>query len=77
MSFKCLDCKRDTKKIKEYYMVHDRVWKQAVPKGRGMLCIKCLGRRLGRKLTKKDFQRLPINDSPLMDQVPKKLSSIQ
>jgi hypothetical protein len=50
----CLDCRKDTHKLDEYYMVVNRVWKRANPAGRGMLCIKCLETRLGRKLGHKD-----------------------
>ncbi len=55
----CTDCKKDT--WNEYYMLYSRVWKKANPKGKGMLCIRCVENRLGRKLNKKDFTKLPIN----------------
>lgn len=42
-------------------MVHDEVWLEANPKGRGMLCIGCLELRLGRLLTKDDFTDAPVN----------------
>lgn len=57
--FNCLDCGIDT--IDEYYSVWDDVWLRANPSGDGMLCIGCLERRLGRRLTALDFTAAPIN----------------
>lgn len=45
----------------EYYMVHDDIWGTAGA-GRGFLCIGCLERNLGRKLTPADFSNAPVND---------------
>jgi hypothetical protein len=45
----------------EHYMVHPKVWKKA-GMDRGFLCIGCLERRLGRRLTAKDFTDAPINN---------------
>jgi len=65
----CLDCGKETIHT-DYYMVKHRLWKQAVPnavpntekarenlpRGDGnYLCIRCLEKRLGRKLEKRDF----------------------
>ena len=58
-NFICIDCKKDT--WNEYYMIHTNTWKKAHPKSKGMLCIKCLENRLGRKLTSKDFNKVPLN----------------
>ena len=60
LAFKCLDCGRDTAQMSEYYMVHNRIWKRYGVK-HGMLCIGCLERRMGRKLTKLDFTDAPTN----------------
>jgi hypothetical protein len=58
----CLDCKKDTYKIREYYMVTNRSWRKANPAEKGMLCIGCLEERLGRKLDQfKDFIWCPLN----------------
>lgn len=57
----CQDCMVDTIVTRNYYMVHDRVWRKAHPKGRGMLCLPCLQARLGRKLTSQDFTDAPLN----------------
>ena|SRR5713101_9362602 len=64
----------------EYYMVSDRLWRKAL----GLvddaelgcmegfyLCVRCLERRLGRKLRPGDFTNAPINepspwDTPLL-----------
>ena len=59
--FLCLDCSENTARLDEYYMVHRAVWSQAVPTGRGMLCIGCLESRLGRELTPTDFTDAPLN----------------
>ncbi len=58
---RCLDCKKDTYKLGEYYMVVNRVWNRANPKKKGMLCIGCLEERLGRKLHFRDFLWCPLN----------------
>jgi hypothetical protein len=59
--FGCIDCGVCTNCNGEYYMVHDEVWIEANPKGRGMLCIGCLEMRLRRLLTKDDFTDAPVN----------------
>ena len=43
-------------------MVKRAVWQHALALGRGMLCIGCLERRLGRTLTASDFIDAPINN---------------
>ncbi len=45
------------------YMVHDAVWEKAGMGHRGFLHLKCLERRLGRKLVLEDFTTFPINNS--------------
>lgn len=69
--FACSDCLANTSgfapgSISEYYMVHDHLWDAATADldGRGMLCIGCLERRLGRQLTAADFTDAPINAMP-------------
>src|SRR5262245_604740 len=45
----CLDCGIDTVAIGEYpYHLRDELWYAIVPSGRGMLCLDCVERRLGR-----------------------------
>lgn len=60
----CLDCGTLTWLIGEYYMLQDRVWSEANPAGKGMLCIGCLEHRLGRRLEPSDFTGAPINTQP-------------
>lgn len=61
--FVCMDCFIDTKSSHDYYTVYDKVWLEAVPDGDGMLCIKCLSKRLGRKLNMGDFPpNIPVNE---------------
>lgn len=71
--FKCKDCKVCTHSIGEYYMVTTAIWRSAFGgdgrKARGMLCIGCLERRIGRNLARlasskcarADFPDYPIN----------------
>jgi hypothetical protein len=59
----CLGCGVDTSFATgngHYYLVHDALWLRAVPGGRGMLCLDCLEKRLGRPLTRADFERTPF-----------------
>jgi hypothetical protein len=63
--WRCLDCGVDTDAIDEYYMVHDEVWLQAAPDGKGQLCIGCLEERLGRTLTAADFTIAEVNSPGL------------
>lgn len=58
-NFLCIKCGKDT--WDEYYMLYSRIWKRVNPKVKGMLCIDCVEARLGRKLTKKDFTKAPVN----------------
>lgn len=59
--FGCIDCKINTLVNREYYMVHNKIWKKVNPKIKGMLCIGCLERRLGRLLNRNDFTDAPVN----------------
>jgi len=44
-----------------FYMIHDDLWKQSAKPQDRYLCLACVEKRLDRKLTKADFQNLPIN----------------
>lgn len=57
---RCVDCDWDTSD--EDYMVTDEVW-QATGLGHhdGSLCIGCLEKRIGRRLTWLDFTAVPVN----------------
>ena len=57
--FDCIDCTACTLCLGEYYMVTDQVWSSVAD--RGMLCIGCLEKRLGRMLHARDFTAVPIN----------------
>lgn len=60
--FDCMDCGTDTNESKEYYTLLDQVWLEANPDDFGMLCIGCVETRLGRMLTRADFDlSAPIN----------------
>jgi hypothetical protein len=52
----CIDCGVNTYAIGHYYMVSDDLWASAgmEPDG-GMLCLDCLEKRIGRRLTYDDF----------------------
>jgi len=71
----CVDCGVGTITLGEWYMVKERVWKQAwkgrrkplrdefgIVSGQAILCIGCLEQRIGRRLVKSDFTRAPVND---------------
>ena len=60
-NFICLDCGVNTDEIREYYMLTNEVWKEAVPDLVGMLCINCAELRLGRQLWPDDFNDSGIN----------------
>jgi hypothetical protein len=61
--FGCIDCGINTLDAGEYYMVKTNIWKlTGLGISGGMLCINCLEKRIGRKLTPDDFNlNLPIN----------------
>jgi len=58
----CLDCGVDTGKIGEHYFVSTPIWMSIVGTNKGMLCIGCLEKRLGRKLVPSDFTQCYINN---------------
>lgn len=60
-NFTCIDCGVNTSKIDEYYMLKTSIWKRILPSIKGMLCIGCAERRLGRKLRPSDFADVPLN----------------
>lgn len=59
--FLCMDCDVDTGKIGEHYMLIDATWNQIHDSNKGMLCIGCVETRLGRPLTKSDFNDSHVN----------------
>jgi hypothetical protein len=71
----CDDCGVDTmNEVREYYMVHDRLWRNARRRGAkrklprtATLCIGCLEERLARKLTPEDFQYVFDGSERLLD----------
>jgi hypothetical protein len=56
--FSCADCGHD---YDEFYMVRDDIWK-ACGAGKGLLCIGCLEKRIGRQLNQQDFTDALVND---------------
>lgn len=62
----CIDCDVDTDTINEFYMVHDKLWKAAVPhrgdRNNRVLCIGCLEIRIGRQLCASDFTDARVNN---------------
>jgi hypothetical protein len=59
--FLCLDCKVDTGKIGEHYMLIDSTWHLTGLKKFGMLCIEHVETRIGRKLKSSDFNNSYLN----------------
>jgi hypothetical protein len=65
--FECLYCGVNTMHNNEYYMLNDDLWLEVTAStgtnGEGMACIGCVEERLGRRLTRKDFNlRVPLNN---------------
>lgn len=57
----CSDCKIDTRKnLKDFYMVKDHLWDE-FGVGKGMLCMECFEKRLGRKLGPSDLAYCVVN----------------
>jgi hypothetical protein len=58
----CTDCQTTCGEAMDY-MVHDRLWYgPAHASSRQFLCLSCLSRRLGRRLTVDDFTPAPVNN---------------
>lgn len=60
-AFRCLGCGVDTLWLKEYYMIHKKLWLTVNSDDDGMLCIGCVESRLGRELNASDFTDAPVN----------------
>lgn len=74
--FLCMDCGSDTSITDEYYMLKDFVWLKANPKSRGMLCLSCVEKRLGRPITRKDFKLdVPVNEMSRSEEVQRRLNT--
>jgi hypothetical protein len=60
----CLDCSKDTDVSEEFYSLRADLWRRLVrrPSRRGMLCLDCVERRLGRALHRGDFANVPVNE---------------
>jgi hypothetical protein len=63
--FLCLDCRVDTGKINEHYMLVDATWNRIHNSKYGMLCIACVENRLVRTLEATDFNQSHINNPRL------------
>lgn len=74
--FLCLDCKVDTGKIYEHYMLIEETWFAIHQSKFGMLCIGCVEKRLGRMLTKDDFNESHVNNPKLYPMSARLLSRI-
>lgn len=58
MEYRCNECKQKTQ---DYYMLQDELWSRIAKPREKTLCLACVKKRLGRKLKKADFQKVPIN----------------
>lgn len=63
----CVGCRVDTGRIREHYMLVDAVWFSVHHSKFGMYCIGCFEDKLGRKLTKKDFAPVHVNNPKLYE----------
>jgi DNA-directed RNA polymerase subunit RPC12/RpoP len=60
--FLCMDCGKDIYKSNEYYTLLNKVWHRICPTDwKGILCLTCVEKRLGRKLHRDDFLRCTNN----------------
>ncbi|WP_395713526.1 hypothetical protein [Reyranella sp.] len=59
----CGGCGRALSYPRNYFMIHDGLWRHVNGRvdSRGMLCIPCVERRLGRKLYRDDFTDCEVN----------------
>lgn len=57
----CLDCKVDTGKINEHYMLKDEIWAKVHDSKFGMMCVGCVEKKLGRLLNSQDFHKCYLN----------------
>ena len=65
-SFNCMDCGKNTSQSREYYMLKNNIWRSICPVDyRGMLCLTCVEKRLGRALVLSDFPFFDINEEVL------------
>lgn len=68
--WKCMECHINTLGTKHYYMLKDDLWKKITSKSfkghrhsKGMLCLNCVEKRLGRRLSPQDFDlTIPVNE---------------
>lgn len=74
--FLCLDCRIDTGKIHEHYMLVDSTWFSIHASNQGMLCIGCVEKRLGRALVSSDFNNSHVNNPKLYPMSARLLSRI-
>lgn len=63
--FLCMDCRVDTGRINEHYMLVDSTWNKIHGSKFGMLCIGCVENRLGRALNPSDFNNSHVNNPRL------------
>ena len=56
----CVYCKTNTQY--EYFFLHKEVWYKIHNSIKGMVCIPCCEKKLGRELNKKDFTSAFINN---------------
>jgi len=66
----CVDCGKYAIKHKEdYFMATDASWKE-YGVGRGMLCLTCFTKRLGRELKVEDFALVPASiQNPIINKL--------
>jgi hypothetical protein len=55
---RCMDC-RSTESGGHDYMLRDEIWLSIVPDRLGLLCLSCVEKRLGRRLSEDDFLFTP------------------
>jgi hypothetical protein len=64
-NFACHDCKEN---LSDLFALKDDLWNQIspFPNGRGLLCLPCTQKRVGRPLSPGDFKLVPANQALLL-----------
>lgn len=58
----CLDCGKDTlQDNKDYYMLKHDVWEKISKDPKGMMCMDCVEKAVGHKLTVNEIMMAPLN----------------
>ncbi len=60
--YECMECKKPCLGWADDYMVHDALWLSVMPSKKGLLCLQCFEKKLGRAVSTQDLPNMPAND---------------